>query len=44
MSCEDSISQGAAVRAEGQKNHIKEEEEEEEENHIKEEEEEGAGA
>ena len=38
MSCEDSISQGAAVRAEGQKNHIKEEEEEE--NHIKKEEEE----
>ena len=31
MSCEDSISQGAAVRAEGQEeeNHIKEEEEEE---------------
>ena len=43
MSCEDSISQGAAVRAEGQKNHIKEEEEEAE-SHIQEEEEEGAGA
>ena len=38
LSCQESISPGAAVWTEGQKNHIKEEEEEEE-NHIKEEEE-----